>query len=114
MYCGWQQRGGQHGLGQQGLGSQQRGLGGHGSQQGSRSQQQLVKADKAKAIKPIPRKFFILFLLLVLELQECKRTIPFVKFVCKPLMTGLFHMQYMLNNSDLQKRLYLSYIRITQ
>jgi hypothetical protein len=51
--------GGQHGCGQHGLGSQQRGLGGHGSQQGSRSQQQLVKASAKAAIKPKPKNFFI-------------------------------------------------------
>lgn len=62
MYLG-SQDGGQHtGFGQHGLGAQQRGLGGHGSQQGSqeRSQQQLVRADRANAaINPKPNNFFI-------------------------------------------------------
>lgn len=61
MYLG-SQRGAHIGFGQHGLASQQRGLGGHGSQQGSqlRSQQQLVKADKANvAMKPKPSNFFI-------------------------------------------------------
>ena len=58
MYLG-SQLGGQHGLGQHGLGSQQRGFGGHGSQHGSRSQQQLVKAERAIAAKPRLRNFFI-------------------------------------------------------
>ena len=48
-------------LGQHGRGSQQRGLGAQlSSQQVLRSQQQLVKADRAKAaIKPKPKIFFI-------------------------------------------------------
>jgi hypothetical protein len=51
--------GGQQGLGQHGLGSQQRGFGGQGSQHGSRSQQQLVKERAKAAIKPKPKNFFI-------------------------------------------------------
>jgi hypothetical protein len=59
MYLG-SHCGGHIGFGQHGRGSQQRGLGGQGSQQGSRSQQQLVKAERAKtAIKPKPKNFFI-------------------------------------------------------
>jgi hypothetical protein len=76
MYLG-SHCGGQTGFGQHGLGSQQRGLGGQGSQQGSRSQQQLVKAERAKAaIKPKPSIFFIRLLLF------CFRTI--VRNYCIP------------------------------
>ncbi len=58
MYLG-SHLGGGHGLGQHGLGSQQRGFGGHGSQQGSRSQQQLVNERAKAAIKPKPKNLFI-------------------------------------------------------
>jgi hypothetical protein len=52
--------GGQHGFGQHGLGSQQRGFGGQqGSQHESRSAQQLVKERAKAAIKPKPKNFFI-------------------------------------------------------